>query len=263
MSDPVSDPSEKRRDPIGDKYFKPLERAEKYSDWLFYVAAALSIAALLVEKSSHPNLYELTQICFVLAVIGVFVLGIVIRVHWRPLAEDKRRSELISNSSKVFLTVEQTQLYYNNEQSDPTKRLGVITLENSHFSKAIALEMLTWERIKVGGYIIVFLTALLYRRTDLAVAATVAQAILSEQIISHWIRLEWLRARFQKTYDQLYSLMQSNPAKQVLYARVLESFAYYETGKSNAGISLSSKIFFQRNAELSEEWEKIKKTLKL
>src|SRR5258706_9224235 len=105
MSDPVSDPSEKRRDPIGDKYFKPLERAEKYSDWLFYVAAALSIAALLVEKSSHPNLYELTQICFVLAVLGVFFLGIVILVHLRPLAEDKRRSALPSNASKIFLTL--------------------------------------------------------------------------------------------------------------------------------------------------------------
>jgi hypothetical protein len=255
--------SEERRDPIGDKYFKPLEIAERCLDILFYAAAILSIVALLVEKPMHPNLYDVVQISFVLAVIGVFVLGILIRLYWRPKAEDKRRAELLSNASKIPLTVEQTQGYYNNEQSDPMRRLGAIILENSHFSKAISLEMLTGERIKVSGYVATFLVAVLYRKTDLAFAATIAQAILSEQILSHWIRLEWVRARFESTYNQLYGLLQSNPAKPVLNARVLELFAYYETGKSNAGIMLSSKIFDRRNAELSQEWEKIKSTLKL
>jgi hypothetical protein len=259
----MSDPSEGRRDPIGDRYFKPLELAEKCSGVLFYIAAILSIVALLVEKPTHPALYDVVQIGFVLAVAGVFVLGVVIRLYWRPKAEDKRLAELISNASNVPLTVEQTEKYYNNDQLDPTKRLGVITLENSHFSKAIALEMLTGERIKVAVYVICFLIAVLYRRTDLAITSTVAQAIFSEQILSHWIRLEWLRTRFESTYRQLHVLLQSKPSKPVLYARVLELFAYYETGKANAGIMLSSKIFHQRNAELSAEWERIKTTLKL
>src|SRR4051812_23488041 len=114
MIGPTVDSSEGRRDPIGDKYFKPLEISERCSNGLFYIAAILSFAALLVEKSTHPTLYDLVQICFVLAVTGVFSLGIIIRLYWRPKAEDKRRAELISSASKVQLTVEQTEKYYNN-----------------------------------------------------------------------------------------------------------------------------------------------------
>src|ERR1700693_5635430 len=64
-----------RRDPIGDKYFRPLEIAARLSDISFYGAAVLSFAALLVEKTGHPALYEFVQIAFVLAVLFVFVSG--------------------------------------------------------------------------------------------------------------------------------------------------------------------------------------------
>ncbi len=252
-----------RRDPIGDKYFNPLRYAEVASDVAFYAAAVLSIVILVVEKPQYPALNDVAQILFVIAVVVGFAIGIAIRLYWRPRAEDHRRIELISNASKVALIVERTEGYYNNEQSDPTRRLGLNTFENSHFSRAIALEMLKAERVKVTIYALIFLVAVLNRKTELAVAAVAAQAILSEQILSHWLRLEWCRARFNNTYNDLYKLFQSDPNKSVLYARVLEIFSYYETTKANAGISLSSRIFHQKNAELSAEWETIKSTLKI
>jgi hypothetical protein len=203
------------------------------------------------------------QIAFVLTVLFVFVSGIAIRLYWRPNAEDKRRAELITSASHVALTVERTEGYYNNDETDPTRRLGAMLLENSHFSKSVALKMLSRERFKIVAYLALFLVAVLYRRTDLAFAATAAQAIFSEQLLSRWLRLEWLHVRFDNVYRQLYGLFQSRSVKTVLYARVLELFALYETSKSNAGIALSSKIFFERNEALSTEWEKIKAALKL
>lgn len=261
--DTQSDAMPPRRDPIGDKYFNPLRVAEVASDIAFYSAAILSIVTLLIEKTQYPAIYDAAQILFVVTVVLGFALGIAIRLYWRPRAEDHRRTELISNASKVPLIVEKTEGYYNNVQSDPTRRLGLNTFENSHFSRAIALEMLKAERVKVTIYALIFLVAVLNRKTDLAFAAVAAQAILSEQILSHWLRLEWCRARFNNTYNDLYKLFQSGPNKSVLYARVLEMFSYYETTKANAGISLSSRIFHQKNAELSAEWEKIKHTLKI
>jgi hypothetical protein len=252
-----------RSDPIGERHFKPLEIADRLSDICFYVAALLSFAALMVEKAEHPVIYDFVQIAFVLAVLTVFLSGIAIKLYWRPSAEDRRRAELISNASQVALTVERTEGYYNNPETDPVRRLGVIIMENSFFSKAIALKMLPSERVRVCAYVILFLIAVLYRKTDLAIAATAAQAVFSEQLLSRWLRLEWFRMRCESVYNQAYALFQSSPTKKVLFAKVIELFGLYETGKANAGISLSSKIFFANNDVLSREWEQIKMALKL
>jgi hypothetical protein len=188
---------------------------------------------------------------------------LIVRLYWRPRAEDARRTELLSNTSTVALIYERTVGYYNNDQTDPIRRLGVALLENSLFSKTIALEMAKKERIKVSFYVFIFFILLLIRQTDLVIASTAAQAVFSEQIVSQWLRLEWLRVRFDSTYNSLYTLFQSKPPKAVLYAKVLESFAFYETGKSNSGIALSSKTFRRLNPILSADWEKIKATLRI
>lgn len=259
----MSDAPPVRRDPIGERHFKPLEIADRVSDISFYVAAALSFAALLVERIEHPIVYDLVQISFVFAVLAVFFSGIAIKLYWRPAAEDRRRAELISNASSVALTVERTEGYYNNEQTDPIRRLGVIIMENSHFSKAIALKMLRWERTRIAAYVVLFLAAVLYRKTDLAIASTAAQAVFSEQLLSRWLRLEWFRMRCESVYNQAYALFQSSPSKKVMLAKALELFGLYEAGKANAGIALSSKIFFANNEALSREWDQIKVALKL
>lgn len=252
-----------RRDPIGERHFKPLAIAEHWSDVSFYVAAGVSFAALLVDRAEYPATYDLVQILFALSVISVFLSGIAIRIYWRPHAEDMRRSEMLSNASNIALTVERTEGYYNNEESDPIRRLGIILLENSHFSRAIALKMLTRERVRIGTYVVLFLIALMYRKTDLALAVAAAQAVFSEQLLSRWLRLEWLRARIDNVYVQTYALFQSSPARLVLFAKVLELFAIYETGKANAGIAMSSSIFFEDNDRLSAEWEQTKMALRL
>jgi hypothetical protein len=58
-------------------------------------------------------------------------------------------------------------------------------------------------------------------------------------------------------------LFQGRPSKRVLFAKVLELFALYETGKASAGVSLSSRVFFANNEALSAEWKAIKVALQL
>ncbi|MEI6069728.1 MAG: hypothetical protein WCP96_20510 [Methylococcaceae bacterium] len=250
-------------DPIRDRYFKPLEIAEVVADKLFYIAALLSFAALLVDQHGYPTGYSIVLISFVLTVIIVFFLGLAVRLHWTPRAEDQRRLDLLSNAHGVPLTHEQTTGYYNNDQTDPLKRLGVAVMENSHFSRAIALEMAKTERIKVFVYLALFAIVLLYRNTDLVIAVAAAQAVFSEQIVSRWLRLEWLRVRCDNTYTHMYSIFQTSPNRSTMNAKVLEYFTFYETGKANAGIMLSTKVFQKLNPSLSIEWEKIKTTLNI
>lgn len=252
-----------RSDPIRTRYYDAVDLADKFSDWLFYVGAALSIVALLVEKQAHPILYDWILIFFAVAVLALFAIGLVSRLYLTPRAEDKRRQDFFGSACGVSLTYEKTDGYYNNDFTEPIKRMAAQVLENSHFSKAIVLRMARFERAKVVAYALIWLVCLLNRQTDLGIVVAASQAVFSEQVVSRWLRLEWLRIRFEKTYDDVYRLFQSRPAAPKFNAMTLESLGMYETAKANGAITLSSRVFHQLNAELSIEWERIKAELKI
>lgn len=252
-----------RSDPIRARYYEAVELADKFSDGLFYTGAILSIVSLLVEKQAHPNAYDFVMTAFAIAVIALFALGLVSRLYLTPWAEDKRRQDFFSSACGVGLTHEKTEGYYNNDFVEPIKRMAAQVLENSHFSKAIALRMARFERAKIAAYALAWLLCLLNRQTDLGIVVAASQAVFSEQVVSKWLRLEWLRIRFEKTYDDVYRLFQSRPTASKFNAMTLESLGMYETAKANGAVTLSSRLFRQLNDELSAEWERIKKELKI
>jgi hypothetical protein len=252
-----------RSDPIRARYYDAVELADKSSDWLFYVGATLSIVALLIEKQAHPIVYDWVLIFFAVAVVALFAIGLVSRLYLTPRAEDKRRQDFFSSAYGVSLTHEKTEGYYNNDFAEPIKRMAAQVLENSHFSMAIALRMAKFERAKVAAYALIWLICLLNRQTDLGIVVAASQAVFSEQVVSRWLRLEWLRMRFEKTYNDVYRLFHSRPAAPKFNAMTLDSLGMYETAKANGAITLSSRVFQQLNAELSIEWERIKVELKI
>ncbi|WP_262299009.1 hypothetical protein [Microvirga sesbaniae] len=249
----------KRDDPIGREYYSPLKSAEFWSDAAFYIAGALSIAALLVDKATYPRVSDAIQSLFALSVLAIFVSGLAIRLYWSSRARDKRVADFLSNAFGVALIHKQSSGYYNNTQTRPSKRLGAALLENSFFSKTIARGMLPYERTKIALYAAAWILAMLNRATDLALLAAVAQVIFSEQVIARWVRLEWLRTRFEYVYASLYSLIQatSDFESKGYKARTIELLLAYETGKAQAGISLSSRLFRKLNPRLSKEWKDI------
>lgn len=254
-----------RSDPIAENYYKPLIQAERLSDFLFYISAVLSIAALLVSGGNYPTLSNIIQIVFVLSVISIFVIGVMTRLYLSPRAEDKRREDLLSNSFDVNLTHENTVGYFNNDQKNPIKRLAASVMESSYFTTNITKEMLFWERLRVGLYSAIWLVSVLARTTDLSIIAVGAQVLFGEQILFRWFRLEWLRHRSEQTYKSIQRLITTARTfnKASSHAQVLECFAIYETSKSNASMTLSNRIFQKRNETLSQDWEKIRQGLGL
>jgi hypothetical protein len=250
-------------DPINERYFKAVERADNATDGLFYLTAALSLSLLFVDKASSPRVFDIAQIAFVVLVFLLFAIGAASRLYWAANALDARRKDLLSNAYGVPLTHEQTAGYYNNDETDPIRRLGVATMENTFFTRAIASEMARRERWRSSIYLVAFLVAAMCRQWDLALAGTAAQVVFGEQIISRWVRLEWLRSRSARAFDGLYALFQSPPVKLKLHAKVLEWVGYYEASKDGAGITLSEKIFNKMNPSLTVEWERLKSLLRL
>lgn len=252
-----------RSDPIRKNYYDAVELADKVSDWLFYAGAALSFATLFMDREKYPDFYDVLLIAFGVSVLALFVIGLTSRLYLTPRAEDKRRQDFFSSACGIDLIHQKTDGYYNNDYKDPIKRMAAQVLENSLFSKAIALRMAKWERTKIALYAVLWLICLLYRRTDLGVVVAASQAVFSEQVLARWIRLEWLRMRFEKTFDDMYKLFQAQPSVGKFNAMTLDVLSMYETAKSNAAITLSSRIFEELNPSLSAEWDSIKVALKM
>ena len=251
----------KRVDPV-DRDYEAVHACEFVSNILFWTAAALSIAVLLIDKATYSALFEIAQIVFALVVIALFGLGLMLRLYWSPQAEDARRSTFISDAYNVAMTPEKTTGFYNNAETEPLQRLGLSLMENCYFTRAVTLEMLKRERLIVPAYAALFLIAVFNRNTDLAIIPIAAQVLFSEQLISRWLRLEWLSHRCGATYKRLYELFQAPPAARTRNARILDAYAIYETSKANAAIALSSPIFFKLNPRLSDEWKRILAALK-
>ncbi|MER9482370.1 hypothetical protein NKI74_23730 [Mesorhizobium sp. M0494] len=247
-------------DTVGDNYYKPLEQAEAVGAGLFWVVSILSIAALFVDKATYPLAYDILQIVFIVCVLLFFFQGQIQKLYLFPRAEDKRRQELLSNSYSVALTHEETVGYYNNDQTNPLKRLAASVMESAFFTREIVRMMLVGQRTKTVGYLVIYLVAVLNRYTNLEVLAVAAQAVFSEDIIARWLRMEWLRIRSEQVFDNLYRLFTgkqafSRPAAQ---SQAIDLFSFYETTKSTAAILLSSRLFHKHNARLTKEWEQIR-----
>jgi hypothetical protein len=250
-------------DPIRTRYFAPLERAEKWAEWVFYVAGVLSVFVVLIEKSQHPQVYTFAQIGFLLCAVAGVILGLAIRLHWAPRAQDRRAEDFLSSALGARLTHERTRDYYNNEETAGIRKIGLQLLENSLFSKEITIKMCEWERIRFFFYTALWLLAIFNRNTPIDLIVVVSQVLFTEQLFSRWFRIEWLRIRFEKVHDSLYKAFQARPTADSLMATVLNELVIYESTKANGAITLSSKIFDQINPQLSAEWERIKGELGL
>jgi hypothetical protein len=254
-----------KNDLVGTKYYAPLALAERISDILFWSAALLSIFALLIEKTSWPMVYDLVQIAFAVSVVGVFLSGLTIRLYWSSRAQEKRMSDFVSYAFDVPLIPEMSKDYFDNAETEPFRRIAAALLENTLFTKAILQRMLRNERVKVSLYALLWLISVLYRATDLALVTGIAQVVLSEQIISRWMRMEWLRGRAEGVYEDIYGLIQAakGTGSKEFRARTIEGLLRYETSKSHAGVSLSPSIFKKLNSTLSIEWRKTADSLNL
>lgn len=255
----------RRKDPIGSDYYAPLAVAERLADVAFYLAAALSILVLLIDKGTQPGLYSATQATFAAVVVAYFLSGIVTRVYFAARAHAKRIADFVSNAFSVPLISTPSVGYYNTPSGDAFRRIGASVLENTLFTKSILGQMLRFERGRVCIYLFAWLWAAVYRATDLDLLTVAAQVLFSEQLLSRWIRMEWLRSSVEGLYDDLYALFlsTSNFEGQHFRARVVEALIRYETSKAQAGLSLSSRIFKRLNANLSEQWNAVSAQLGL
>ena len=105
----------KKVDPIRDNYFSTAEKADKFSEKLFYVGFIFSILVLMIDKNKYANLYDLIFYLFPVVVTAAFSVNLTCRFYLLPKASDKRALDFFSHVFDVELSSEKTIGYYNND----------------------------------------------------------------------------------------------------------------------------------------------------
>lgn len=246
-----------RKDPIRERYYLPWQMSETLSSVLFWIAASLSFAALFVDKSVFPISNRIILTAFAVVVVAYFISGIANRLYFSPRAEEARRQDFLSNAFGIGLIHERTVGYYNNPETDPDRRLVLDVLENTFFSKAILREMALGIRIRTVLYLTAWICAAVWRETPLDWIAAGAQVLFSEELVSKWIRLEWLRTKAESIYSSTFKVILSDPGTARMRAFGTEAFGNYEAAKSVACVLLSETVFNKLNPELSAEWDRV------
>lgn len=247
------------------QYYAPVEKLGTVSLILFWLNAVLSFTMPYSASILGKEWSNVLQSIFLVLVLIYFSISQISSLYSVPRAELMRRKQLLSDSFGVPLSQEHTSLYYNNSFSPSVQRLGANTMENALFSKEIASIMLFRKRFIIFGYLLAWLLAFSLRHNNLELLTWITQLVFSGEILAEWLKLEILRLRYERTYDELYShflhnLGQGSPRA---IANVLNAFVSYEAAKSNAGILLSTDDFQKLNPILSERWKRICQELEM
>lgn len=243
-------------DALSQKFYAPLALVENVSNICFWGAASLSIAVFFVEKNNYPILSSAVQIAFVVVVVIQFVLGLWMRLSLSTRAQQKRIADFLSSAFQFPLLAQPSRGYFDNAEQEPFRRIAASLLEKLLFTKSILQSMFSRELLVVLLYVVVWLLSMLNRSADLALITALGQVVFSEQLLSRFVRIIWLKASADGMYEDAYAIIQSSqkmPAAQ-FRARVIDCLLRYETAKALAGISLSTKVFRKLNPALSAEW---------
>lgn len=239
-----------RNDQITKKFLAP-ETLERISRWAFFIGCVFSFAPLL---ELPPKIVTIATQLFIITTVVIFVLGYIVRLWAMPSAEEGRVTDFMGRAYKVNISPTPTTGYYTGGETAPERRAASQLLENLLFTKTISGQMVKLSRWLTVGYLVLWLAVLLTRDVQLGWIVAVTQVIFSEEIIARYIRLEWLRHRTEKLYDEVYRIVGTKQNQNQFSAQIFEKVCIYERIKATAGVILCSKTFEKLNPSLSAEW---------
>jgi len=254
--------NEQQRVDTLEKHFKPIEILELFSNILLWISVAMSFVIFYLDN--HPDLKGFSNVVFIVITVLYFIISNYSTLFLSRQAQNKRVTNLISNSYAVSLDDEVTNLYYNNYQSPSITRLGINVFENSLFSKAIATKMLKRERVKIIILLVVWFVLMSNRNTSLELLSIIAQTLLTTTLVTNYVKLEILKHGFDNIFDSCRRLFLAiNNRDDLFTSQILEIAFRYEILKASMGTKLSSRVFNEINESTTREWERIKGNLNL
>ncbi|OFY19205.1 MAG: hypothetical protein A2W98_01850 [Bacteroidetes bacterium GWF2_33_38] len=239
-------------------YYDRVKAIGNIGTFLLYTSGLMSIAVLIIDKSSFAN-KEIFQnyLNSLLAVFSVFYFfSNIVQSYFFQNAEFHRKNDFTDNSFKTKLSEKNSVNYFSNDNiENGILKLGVNCFENSFFTRNISGKMMIKESIK--STVILCLFILVAAVTDTRIFMTLLKMALPLSIIQKTVKLLILHQKVSKVFFA-FKLIFTDVHEAKRPSLIINNVINYEKSLSWACITLDSKVFNRMNAELSIEWERIK-----
>lgn len=234
------------------KYYNRINFFERILKFIFISNLFLLIPSIINFKFQN--------LCFGISIVLSIIYVIItkaIDIYLKNRAEIERRKTFIKNSFNADITTNNTYNYYNNEEKESIRKMGVNCFENTFFTKFILDKMVFEETLKIFIVFLFYFVLLTQTKSLKGLALLFGQTLFFLEYFFKFIRFQYFRTQVNHIYDQLYDIFIISTTKKenIFTARVLDAIMNYECLKYYCKISLSSKIFNKYNPVLSKKWD--------
>ena len=239
--------------PHDDKY-KIANRLDVVLKYIFITSTTIS-CYIIFENSFLGSGTELLTNTLAFFSPLYFFLDL-IKTNLFHIAEFERKNDFIDNSLDTKLSDENSEGYFTNEEIDKgIIKLGVNCFENSYFTKSISKIMLRKQSIYLVIIAVVTLLLITFSENQLIVDFLLLALPYSIGLNTYKIyRLNKNTKSVTDVFKKIFSSTKENKMEFLIIDNVIN----YEKALSEGGILLNTKIFKQKNKELSQKWDEIK-----
>jgi hypothetical protein len=249
---PEPEKSEEKVDEVN-KLYNRVNISEKIANGVFFIN--LIVSAITIFEFKYQDLFFIINIIFSITYV---VLSNVIDIYFKNRAENERRKSFIKESFNVNLTKRKTYKYYNNDEQESLRKMGVNCFENLFFTKYIAKKMLITESIKVFIIVLLYII-LLIQVENLELLVLITQTVFSSEYFFKYIKFLYFKVHVTRIYQKLFDIFVTTHAEddKVTRIKILDAAMDYECLKFYCKISLSSRIYNKYNNKLNKEWDEL------
>lgn len=237
-------------------YFKISEkwnRAYNTSYWMILVFSILSTVL---------NLDTWVEYVSIFAIIYLNIISYIAE-NYKLKAEKIRRADFIDNSFGTKFVHDSSDAYYDNDELDFGVKKSMTNLfENSYFSYNVSKEMIKKKSVYNLIFTVIILGLSIYGFSRSNISLPLLQVYLSRYFIIEYLKLNAFHQRAELCFDELKKIsvdMTENRKLTAAEVQFIKTLVDYEAGLAEFNIVMDSKLFNEMNAELTIEWEKMKK----
>ncbi len=246
-----------------------FDKAEAYADYgskCVWIATALSIVVAVYGVSPIENKIVaniLALLTLIATVLAAYFERRFTRVYRK--AEKTRRDGFIDNVFNTKIADIPSEGYYDTDEIDfGMRKLLSNVHENSLFTEKIVEMMFKKAELKLISAIVVVIIVTVLNVYGTQFIVAVLGIFLSMNFWDEYHKLKELQSEMEavqtdcKNVWEHFSGRAGKPDLKTS-AIIIRAFIRYETALAYASIMLDSKIFKEKNQEITDEWIKLKK----